>query len=181
MKRLLFTLALFVTFGLTSYAQGIWDKVEIITDKFNNTKESVLVHYVAGEIDAVWYEDTQMLKYVGTFPSEEAYSFTKTHIDAGLHNPKERKTGGDINRSGEIEEKAIIEMTFPEVTSATFIYKFFLWIPMTTEQMKKGEFIGCRYLNMEQTLKYNKRIYDEFNISLKGFTAAYNKSVNKKK
>lgn len=180
MKRIIYTLALITFCFSNAIAQGIWEKVEIITDKFNNTKESVMVHYVAGEIDAVWFEDTQMLKYIGHFPSEEAYSFTKTHADVGFRQPKERDTSADINRSGVIEEKVTIEMTFPEVTSPTFDYQFYLWVPMATEQMKKGEFIGCRYLNMAESVKYTKPISNDFNISLKGFTAAYNKSTKKK-
>ena len=38
--------------GIKSYSQGVWDKVEVVTDKFHNIKQSVLVHCTAGEIDA---------------------------------------------------------------------------------------------------------------------------------
>lgn len=43
--------------------------------------------------------------------------------------------------------------------------------------MKKGEFISCRYFNMGESLKYDEPRFSEFNISLKGFTAAYSKKA----
>ena len=67
MKKNMFIFVLLIMIGIKSYSQGMWDKVEVVTDKFHNIKQSVLVHCTAGEIDAVWYEDEQMLKYIGKF------------------------------------------------------------------------------------------------------------------
>ncbi len=177
MKRYIFIFAFLIMASAKSYCQGTWDKIEVITDKFNNIKQSVLVHYLNEEIDAVWFEDSQQLKYIGSFPPEDAYSFTKTHTDVGFYTPRKREVQADINRSGTIEKGTKIEMTFPKVTSPTFQYSFFLWIPMTLEQMKKGDFISCRYFNMGESQKYDEPRYSEFNVSLKGFTLAYNKKI----
>ena len=177
MKKNMFILVLLIMIGIKSYSQGVWDKVEVVTDKFHNIKQSVLVHCTAGEIDAVWYEDEQMLKYIGKFPPNDAYKFTKTNTDVGFYTPRKRDVQADINRSGKIEGKVQVEMTFPTVTEPTFEYFFFLWVPMTTEQMKKGEFISCRYFSMGESLKYDEPRFSEFNISLKGFTAAYSKKA----
>ena len=118
-----------------------------------------------------------MLKYIVKFPPNDAYKFTKTNTDVGFYTPRKRDVQADINRSGKIEGKVQIEMTFPTVTEPTFEYFFFLWVPMTTEQMKKGEFISCRYFNMGESLKYDEPRFSEFDISLKGFTAAYSKKA----
>lgn len=175
MKKSIFIFVLLIMACVNAAGQGMWDRVEVITDKFNNIKQSILVHYFDGEIDAVWFEDSQQFKYIGKFPPEEAYSFTKTNTEVGFYIPRKRDVVADINRSGTIEKGTNIEMTFPKVTSPTFQYSFFLWIPMTLEQMKKGDFIACRYFNMGESLKYDEPRFSEFNVSLKGFTLAYNK------
>lgn len=77
MKKNIFIFVLLIMIGIKSYSQGVWDKVEVVTDKFHNIKQSVLVHCTAGEIDAVWYEDEQMLKYIGKFPPMMRISLQK--------------------------------------------------------------------------------------------------------
>ena len=95
--------------GIKSYSQGVWDKEEVVTDKFHNIKQSVLVHCTAGEIDAVWYENEQMLKYVGKFPPNDAYKFTKTNTDVGFYTPRKRDVQADLNRSGKINSSLKFE------------------------------------------------------------------------
>lgn len=164
-----------IFFSTISYGQSSWDKIELLVDKFNNKKEYFIVHYTANEIDAVWYESDQILKYIGTFPSEEAYKFTEAYADMGRSLPKESNVLASVNRSGNVEENLQLKMSFPEISCATFDYSYFLWIPMTTEQMKQGSFLGCKYLNWAETSKYHEARYTELNISLEGFAKAYNK------
>ena len=65
MKKNMFIIVLLIMIGINSYRQGVWDQVEVVTEKFHNIKQSVLDHSTEGENDAVCDEEEQMLNNNG--------------------------------------------------------------------------------------------------------------------
>ena len=169
MKKIFFLI--FCVTWLNVNAQ--WYK-EYITDEFTNNKEVIMVHKTNSETDAVWYENSNELKFMFYCNPCKAFNLTFDYCwneSTGIKNDnitvvQNYNTKVLVNKSDTISE-CYLRIYYPKLSEYSDTFWSEIYLNVSYENISHLKFIS---------MKYYDKFFEEIvvkNISFTGFIKAY--------